>query len=128
MDSAAALGAPMSANAAKGFITPAKAAKGIIARAVASAVFASAFLTIFAVSASAGERYALVITGASGGEQYAKKYDAWRAAFTTTLREKFHYAPERMIVLGESAGDGVDVATRANVRKAFGDLRARMTK
>ena len=70
-----------------------------------------------------------MITGASGGEQYAKKYDAWRTAFTTTLREKFHYPPERIIVLG-----GVRGRRRRRLRRArtcsaaLGDLRARMTK
>jgi hypothetical protein len=92
----------------------------------ACVAFACALFTPSA--ASAGERYALVITGASGGEPYAKKYDVWRTAFTTTLRDKFHYAPERIIVLGESERDGVQAATRANVRKALVDLRARMTK
>src|SRR5947209_19120906 len=114
MDSAPALGPPMSAKTAKGVITPAKVAKRarplqrLANGGVAFAIFAGALLAPSAVSA--GERYALVITGASGAEQYAKKYDAWRAAFTTTLREKFHYAPERMIVLAEAAGDGVQIA------------------
>jgi len=77
---------------------------------------------------AAGERFALVVTGASGGEQYAKKYDAWRAQFVTTLRERFHYAPERIFVLAETASAGVDTATREHVRRALGDLRTRMTK
>src|SRR5262252_3772808 len=76
----------------------------------------------------AGERYALIITGASGGEQYAQKYDAWRVAFTTTLRDKFHYAPDRTVVLAETASDGVQTSTREHVRKALTDLRARLTK
>jgi hypothetical protein len=93
---------------------------------VASATFACALLA--ASVAVAGDRYALVITGASGGEQYARKYDAWRVAFTTTLRERFHYAPDRTIVLAETASDGIQSSTREHVRKAFADLRARMTK
>jgi hypothetical protein len=83
----------------------------------------------FVASASAaGERYALIITGASGGEQYARKYDAWRVAFTTTLRDKFHYAPDRTVVLAETASDGVQTSTREHIRKALTDLRARLTK
>jgi hypothetical protein len=79
-------------------------------------------------SAFAGDRYALVITGASGGDAYAQKYTAWRVAFTATLRDKFHYAPDRIIVLGENEGDGVQKATREHVRRALSDVRARMTK
>ena len=43
--------------------------------------------------AFAGERYALIITGASGGEAYQQKYDRWRATFLATLRERFAYKP-----------------------------------
>ena len=43
-------------------------------------------------AAAAGERYALVITGASGRDVYAQKYQKWCASFTATLREKFGYA------------------------------------
>ena len=54
-----------------------------------------------APKAAAGDNYALVVTGASGGEPYAKKYDGWRRAFVTTLREKFLYPADHVIVLAE---------------------------
>ena len=78
--------------------------------------------------ARAGDRYALVVTGASGGAAYAQKYAKWRAAFVDTLRTKFHYDPQRLIVLAETASEGVRQATRENVRGALADLRKRMTK
>ncbi|MBI3491863.1 MAG: caspase family protein [Acidobacteria bacterium] len=83
---------------------------------------------IHASAAQAGERYALVITGASGGDVYAQKYQKWRAAFTATLREKFGYAGDRLMVLADTESQGVQKATRENVRRVFGDLRQRMTK
>jgi hypothetical protein len=49
-------------------------------------------------------------------------------AFASTLREKFHYAPERMVVLAESESEGVQKATRENVQRAFIDLRKRLNK
>ncbi len=81
-----------------------------------------------AAPAAAGERYAVVITGASGDQAYAQKYDAWRATFVTTLKDKFGYQPERIIVLAETESSGVAKATRQNVQKAFGDLKRRLTK
>ena len=105
-----------------------------------------------ASSAAAGERYALIVTGASGGDAYAQKYAKWRASFVDTLRGKFHYEPQRLIVLADvasrlgsgqalrpSAGqalrpgsgqadEGALPATRENVRAALVDLRKRMTK
>ncbi len=98
---------------------------------------AAALLLTFSLAspASAGERYALVVTGASGGEPYAQKYTRWRVSFVDTLRGKFHYDPARLIVLGEAlrsgagqAEDGVRPATRENVRGALADFRKRMTK
>jgi hypothetical protein len=82
----------------------------------------------FPCAAHGGDRYALVVTGASGGDVYAQKYAKWRTAFVETLRSKFHYDAERLVVLAEKADDGAQVSTRENVRAALGDLRKRMTK
>jgi len=78
--------------------------------------------------ADAGDRFALIITGASGGEQYEQKYVTWRTALVTTLRDTFGYTPDTLFVLGESDADGVQKSTRENVQRALGDLRKRMTK
>jgi hypothetical protein len=87
-----------------------------------------AFLVGSASNARAGDRYALIVTGASGGEVYEQKYTKWRGSLVTILREKFQYAPERIVVLAETEGDGVQKATRANVQRVLGDLRKRLTK
>jgi hypothetical protein len=86
------------------------------------------FLTMAAVDVAAAERYAVIVSGASGGEAYAKKYNELRTAFTTTLRETFGYKPERLYVLAEDAGDGVEKATRENVQRVFALLRDRVAK
>jgi hypothetical protein len=90
---------------------------------VACIVFVAA-----APAAIAGERYAVVVTGASGGDAYAQKYAAWRTAMATTLRDKFGYAAERMFLLGEDEQNGVMKSTRENVRATLNDLRRRLTK
>jgi len=92
------------------------------------ACFAGLAFLVSPSIAHAGERYALVITGASGGDAYAQKYAKWRTSFVDTLRGKFHYEPQRLFVLAETAADGVKQATRDNVRTALADLRKRMTK
>jgi hypothetical protein len=78
--------------------------------------------------AFAGERYGVIITGAAGGDAYEQKYQKWRTAFVTTLRDTFRYRPDSLFVLGETEADGVRKATRDNVRALFSDLRRRMTK
>lgn len=85
-------------------------------------------LVLMASSAFAEERYAVVITGASGGPAYAEKYQKLRTSFTAILRESFSYPADRLIVLGEDEAAGVQKATRENVQRVFADLRKRLTK
>ena len=99
-----------------------------LARCCATAGAALLLSCILASRAAAGERYALVVTGASGGDAYAQKYATWRASFVDTLRGRFHYDSQRLVVLAATAGVGVQPATRENVRGALADLRRRMTK
>lgn len=78
--------------------------------------------------ALAGDRYALIVTGASGGPQYAQKYEKWRASLLTTLRDRFAYPPDHIIVLADEPAADVRRATRENVRTALGELRRRAAK
>jgi hypothetical protein len=78
-------------------------------------------------AASADEHYALVITGAAGGDTYAQKYDTWRIAFVSTLREKLGYDDAHLVVLADHESAGVARATRENVQRALADLRQRVT-
>ncbi len=91
-------------------------------------VAAFAFLLAAASSARAGDRYAFIVSGASGGEVYAQKYTKWRLAFVDILTGKFHYEPDKLIVLAETESAGVQKSTRENVRRVLTDLRRRMTK
>jgi hypothetical protein len=96
---------------------------------VKNAVTAAAMLLLLGLASKASaNHYAVVVTGASGGEAYAQKYDKWRLSFVTTLHEKFHYPDDHIIVLADADGAGILKATRANVRRVLGDLRKRTTK
>ena len=76
----------------------------------------------------AGERYALVVTGASGGPQYAERYDEWRSAFAQLLQGKLGYPEDHVLLLAEEEYAGTQKATRENVRSAIADIRKRATK
>ena len=94
------------------------------------AVVESALLLVLlgASPARAGERYAMVVAGASGGETYARKYDQWRATFVATLRDKFGYATDRLRIFAETGSEGVQKATRENVHRELLQFRKRLTK
>lgn len=80
-----------------------------------------------APAAAAGERYAIIITGASGGPEYATKYQGWRTALSRILKDEFGYPADRIRVLAEDLPEE-QRSTRANVRAAFADLRKRTTE
>jgi len=87
-----------------------------------------ALLCLLAASpAAAGERYALIVTGASGGEPYTEKYAKWRVSLVSTLREKFGYTQDRLFVLSDDESNGAQKATREQVQRVLGDLARRVT-
>jgi hypothetical protein len=125
MDLATALGIEMSEPCALN----AKGAKN--AKTKIDYVFAllAAFAFLSAPShAAAGDRYALIISGAAGGDQYAEKYTAWRTAMTATVLNTFKYPADRVVVLADADEEGVRKSTRDNVQRALADFRKRMTK
>jgi hypothetical protein len=88
----------------------------------------AALIALLASAASAGDRYAVVVTGATGGEPYAHKYENIRTQLVRTLRETFGYRTDHVLVLAEDEGDGVQKATRENVQHVLADLRKHLTK
>jgi hypothetical protein len=87
-----------------------------------------AFLLLIASPLAAAERYAVVVTGASGGLPYSKKYDAWREAFVATLQTRLSYPQDHIVVLAEEAVPPVRRATRDEVRAVFQNLAMRVAK
>ncbi len=84
------------------------------------------FILLGASPSYAGDRYAMILSGASGGDTYAQKYDRWRATIVSTLREKFAYPTDRLRVLAETESEGVLKATRENVQRVLAELRKRL--
>jgi hypothetical protein len=93
-----------------------------------AAIAATVALAGGAQTALAADHYAVVITGASGGEAYAQKYDAWRATFVALLRERFGFDDQHLFVLADHESAGVLRATRENVQTVLGELRKRVGK
>ena len=86
----------------------------------------AALMLLGAVSpALAAEQYALLVTGATAGEEYALKYQSWRTSLVTLLRVGFGYPDDHITQLAEHQAPGVGMATRDNVRAAVADLQRR---
>ena len=76
--------------------------------------------------ASAEERYALVVSGASGSEKFAESQKTWVSSLQATLQKHLGFAADHIIVLSEGAGES-DIANRANVMRTLTALKPRLT-
>lgn len=93
---------------------------------VCSVISVVVFIALFATSVQAADRYAVIISGASGGQVYAEKYDKWRASFVATLKQKFGYPDDHVFALSEREDRNDLKSTRDNVRRVLGGLRSRL--
>lgn len=88
---------------------------------------AAVLLTAAAARAAEGNRFALIIQGASGEEQYAKLHRTWTSDLATALRDRFRYPAANLTVLAEQPLAGETRSTAENVRAAVAALGQRMT-
>ncbi len=77
--------------------------------------------------AAAGERYAVIVSGAAGGEKYAAQHQKWRAGLAVALKTTFTFDDANVAVLDEES-KGTSQATADNLRNLLADLRRRLTR
>lgn len=70
-----------------------------------------------AAGSEGDERFALIVSGATGGEPYAAQQAKWRAALASALRERLGVEGARITILGE----GGDPSRAAAGRRATAD-------
>lgn len=80
-------------------------------------------LAVVPAAAYAGERYALIVSGASGDEKYAQTYDKWRAQLSKLLTGKFGFDAARVVILSERSTQPGQTATAENLRRTVGSLK-----
>jgi len=78
-----------------------------------------------AAPAASAERYALVISGVSGGEKYAAQQKKWREEIATFLTTGLAVSDDNLVVLDEE-NEGSSASTAANIGRVLGDLRRRI--
>jgi hypothetical protein len=84
-------------------------------------------LAIPARAAAENDRFALIVSGASGDPEYAATFRRWVDTLATTLRDHFQYAADHVVVLTETPKAGESKATADGVRQAMAALRPRLT-
>ena len=83
-------------------------------------------VAVTARPAAADERFALVVSGVSGGDKYAESYKKWVAQLDTTLRGKLGFPGDHIVILTEN-GTGSTATTREGVAGALAALQKRVT-
>jgi hypothetical protein len=81
----------------------------------------------FSVAATAETRYALIVSGATGGQDYAAQYSRWSADLSRTLVDVLKFDAASVTVLSESPRAS-SAATAENVRRGLASIRAGMTR
>jgi hypothetical protein len=81
-----------------------------------------------AAEVSGEERWALVLSGASGGQKYAEQMREWRATLTSALVDRYGFSADRVRVFVDETIKTGEQATAENVRKAIGELRKQLTR
>ncbi|MEO8070207.1 MAG: hypothetical protein ABI652_02310 [Acidobacteriota bacterium] len=78
-------------------------------------------------AAQGGARYALLVQGASGEEQYATLHRGWLDSLAMTFRDKFKYDAAHLTVLAEQPKAGEQKATAESVKAAFERFATQLT-
>ena len=81
------------------------------------------FFVVNAVGAAAETRWAVIISGASGGEKYAEQMATWRSDLRSALVDRYGFKADNVKLLVDEAAKTGDRATTANVKTVFGDIK-----
>jgi len=78
--------------------------------------------------ASAETRWAVIVSGASGGPKYAEQMQQWRTALQGALVSRYGFEESRVRVLVDESTKGGTTGSAANVKAAFGEIRTAAAK
>ncbi|MEE2636678.1 MAG: hypothetical protein VYE68_05520 [Acidobacteriota bacterium] len=83
-------------------------------------------LLLLTVTATGQDQYALIVSGASGGEPFRERHEQWRTHLVTVLRNQPGFDEKHLTVLGETPGPDVGRASREGVFQALDALAERV--
>lgn len=89
-----------------------------------SVVILGAMLGLMApMTAAAETRWAVIVSGASGGEKYAEQMKQWRATLQTALVERHGFDAAHVRMLVDETITGGTTGSAANVKAVFSEIR-----
>jgi hypothetical protein len=86
------------------------------------------FLVLLPLRANAEDRWALVLSGASGGAKYAEDMKGWRTTLAGALVDRYGFAKDRVRVFVDETDKTGQQGTAANVRAAIAEAKKQLTR
>jgi hypothetical protein len=81
-----------------------------------------------AVQATAEQRYAVILSGASGGPKYAEQMAEWRNVLRAALVDRYGFSADHVRVLVDETVKTSEQGTAQNVRTTVAALRKQLTR
>jgi hypothetical protein len=91
-------------------------------------VLMMAFGLCLSADARAEQRFALVLSGASGGAKYAEQMAEWRNTIRSALVDRYGFPADTVRVFVDETIKTGEPGSAANVRAALGDLRKALSR
>ena len=91
-------------------------------------VFFVFVLFVVPFNATAENRWAVIVSGASGGEKYAEQMTTWRNDLRTALVDRYQFKPEFVKMFVDETATSGEKGTAENVRKLFAEIKKTATK
>ena len=82
----------------------------------------------FAANAGAEDRWAIVLSGASGGAKYAEQMRDWRASLVSALVDRYGFPADKVKTLVDETVKTGEQGTAENVRKIMAEMRKQLTR
>jgi hypothetical protein len=83
---------------------------------------------LLSTTASAEQRWAIVLSGASGGPKYAEQMKEWRATIQGALVERYGFAADKVRVFVDETVKTGETGSAENVRRVLGQVRKEMAR
>ena len=82
----------------------------------------------FAANAGAEDRWAIVLSGATGGAKYAEQMRDWRASLVSALVDRYGFPADKVKTLVDETVKTGEQGTAENVRKIMAEMRKQLTR
>ena len=83
---------------------------------------------LLSATASAEVRWAIVLSGASGGPKYAEQMKEWRATIQGALVERYGFTADKVRVFVDETVKTGETGSAENVRRVLGQIRKEMAR